>query len=101
MPVRPVIFFGRRSQPRRGCSVCGGEVIVFSPKGLFVPRFSGGGIVRGVVVALGVSMAVAAGPAVASAAPDSIDKVPTPQLSWTDCQDGFQCAKASVPLDYD
>jgi pimeloyl-ACP methyl ester carboxylesterase len=57
--------------------------------------------VRGVVVALGVSMAVSAGPAVASAAPASIDSVPTPQLSWTGCEDGFQCSTASVPLDYD
>ena len=53
---------------------------------------------RGIVVALGVSMAVAAGPAVASA---SVDSVPTPKLSWTGCEDGFQCATASVPLDYD
>ncbi len=53
---------------------------------------------RSVVVALGVSMAVAAGPATASA---SADTAATPQLSWSDCQDGFQCANASVPLDYD
>ncbi len=50
---------------------------------------------RGLVVALGVALAV---PAVASA---SVDSVPTPQLSWTDCQDGFRCATAKVPLDYD
>lgn len=25
----------------------------------------------------------------------------TPALSWQDCQDGFQCATARVPLDYD
>lgn len=24
-----------------------------------------------------------------------------PQLTWTDCGDGFQCASATVPLDYD
>jgi pimeloyl-ACP methyl ester carboxylesterase len=26
---------------------------------------------------------------------------PTPQLNWSDCGDGFQCATAAVPLDYD
>lgn len=26
---------------------------------------------------------------------------PVPQLSWTDCGNGFQCATARVPLDYD
>ncbi|MDT7796782.1 MAG: hypothetical protein QOI78_215, partial [Actinomycetota bacterium] len=56
------------------------------------------GLLRGLVVALGVSTAVVAAPAVASA---SVDAVPTPNLSWTDCADGFQCSTASVPLDYD
>jgi pimeloyl-ACP methyl ester carboxylesterase len=54
--------------------------------------------VRGLVVALGVTMAVTAGPALASA---SADSVPAPRLSWTGCADGFQCATAPVPLDYD
>lgn len=27
--------------------------------------------------------------------------VPVPQLNWTDCGDGFECATAKVPLDYD
>ncbi len=26
---------------------------------------------------------------------------PIPQLAWTDCGDGFECATARVPLDYD
>lgn len=26
---------------------------------------------------------------------------PVPHLSWVDCNDGFQCATADVPLDYD
>jgi len=30
-----------------------------------------------------------------------VDAVPTPVLQWTDCQDGFQCSTAHVPLDYD
>ena len=25
----------------------------------------------------------------------------TPELHWTDCEDGLQCATARVPLDYD
>jgi pimeloyl-ACP methyl ester carboxylesterase len=52
------------------------------------------------VVALGLSMAVAAGPAAASASA-SADSVAAPRLSWAGCEDGFQCATAPVPLDYD
>ena len=26
---------------------------------------------------------------------------PVPELHWTDCGEGFQCATAQVPLDYD
>ena len=26
---------------------------------------------------------------------------PIPKLDWRDCDDGFQCATAKVPLDYD
>ena len=33
----------------------------------------------------------------ALAAPD----VETPALTWQDCQDGFQCSTAKVPLDHD
>lgn len=36
----------------------------------------------------------------ASASP-TIATPPVPRLSWTDCGDGFQCATARVPLDYD
>ncbi|WP_328607927.1 alpha/beta hydrolase [Amycolatopsis sp. NBC_00345] len=53
---------------------------------------------RGLIVALGASMAVVAGPGAASA---SVDSVPTPKLGWSDCADGFLCATAAVPLDYD
>lgn len=60
-------------------------------------RFLKHGFVRGVIVALGVSTALGAGPAAASA---SADTVPAPRLSWSGCEDGFQCATASVPLDY-
>jgi pimeloyl-ACP methyl ester carboxylesterase len=35
----------------------------------------------------------------ATAAPAAAARVP--QLHWTDCGDGFQCATARVPLDYD
>ena len=55
-------------------------------------------MLRGAVVALGVSAVVSAAPAEASV---SVDSAATPQLSWVDCQDGFRCATASVPLDYD
>ena len=29
------------------------------------------------------------------------EEAQTPVLSWQDCQDGFQCSTAKVPLDYD
>src|SRR4051794_31717459 len=29
------------------------------------------------------------------------NKPAVPQLDWTDCDDGFECATAIVPLDYD
>ena len=29
------------------------------------------------------------------------EEAQTPVLTWQDCQDGFQCATAEVPLDYD
>ncbi|HEX7303539.1 alpha/beta hydrolase [Lentzea sp.] len=29
------------------------------------------------------------------------EEAQTPSLSWQDCQDGFQCSTAKVPLDYD
>jgi len=29
------------------------------------------------------------------------DQAATPALAWSDCADGFQCATAAVPLDYD
>jgi pimeloyl-ACP methyl ester carboxylesterase len=40
-----------------------------------------------------------AGPTSPSAAPATA--LPVPELRWTDCGDGFQCATARVPLDYD
>jgi pimeloyl-ACP methyl ester carboxylesterase len=30
-----------------------------------------------------------------------VDGATTPQLTWSDCHDGFQCSTAEVPLDYD
>lgn len=43
-----------------------------------------------------------AGPAVATATtPERGDRPAVPELSWTDCGDGLQCATASVPLDHD
>jgi hypothetical protein len=40
-----------------------------------------------------------AGPTSSSAAPATA--LPVPELRWTDCGNGFQCATARVPLDYD
>lgn len=46
------------------------------------------------------------GTAPAAAQPDrtpvgGVPGVPVPELAWTDCGDGFRCATAPVPLDYD
>jgi pimeloyl-ACP methyl ester carboxylesterase len=46
--------------------------------------------------ATAVSTASPTAPATATAA-----ALPVPELRWTDCGDGFQCATARVPLDYD
>ena len=56
------------------------------------------------VVAL-VTFATAAATASATAAQPVVRRSATqpavPQLAWTDCGDGFDCASARVPLDYD
>ncbi|MDR6979120.1 pimeloyl-ACP methyl ester carboxylesterase [Streptomyces sp. 3330] len=36
----------------------------------------------------------------ATAEPKTPGKPPVPSLAWTDCQGGFECANADVPLDY-
>ncbi|NUR25026.1 MAG: alpha/beta fold hydrolase, partial [Catenulispora sp.] len=36
----------------------------------------------------------------ASAAPATPATPPVPTLAWSDCQGGFECANAQVPLDY-
>jgi pimeloyl-ACP methyl ester carboxylesterase len=59
---------------------------------------SGARVVRAAVVAVGAALALQGVPAVASA---SVDDLPAPVVTWTDCQDGFQCGTARVPLDYD
>lgn len=43
------------------------------------------------------------GPTASDTGPDEelLDDVTVPQLAWTDCGDGFECATASVPMDYD
>jgi pimeloyl-ACP methyl ester carboxylesterase len=46
-----------------------------------------------VIVALAFSAAIV--PAAQAAGGSSV-----PKLQWTDCEDGFQCATATVPLDY-
>lgn len=64
--------------------------------------------VTGVVVALARPGDAVASPAAAvtvadrtsSAEADLVDRVPTPVLHWTACQQTFQCATAQLPLDY-
>ncbi|MFE7798949.1 alpha/beta fold hydrolase [Nocardia sp. NPDC057440] len=63
--------------------------------------------VRATLMALAVGASVLGVPAVASAddgADPYLDRLAetaaTPTLAWSDCQDGFQCASAQVPLDY-
>lgn len=46
--------------------------------------------------------AASAEPAAADTYADvRVDAAATPKLTWTDCEGEFQCATASVPLDYD
>ncbi|CAL9523141.1 hypothetical protein SUDANB1_03866 [Streptomyces sp. enrichment culture] len=53
-------------------------------------------------LAAALSFAVAGTAAqVMAAQPDETDRQPAvPSLAWSDCQDGFECANADVPLDY-
>jgi pimeloyl-ACP methyl ester carboxylesterase len=48
------------------------------------------------VVLLAVTAALAAAPLAGAH-----ERPPVPQLDWRDCDDGFQCATAKVPLDYE
>ncbi len=55
-----------------------------------------------ITAAIIASAAVLAGSLAASVQPLSARPAPAvPTLDWTDCGDGFQCANARVPLDYD
>ncbi|GGK90556.1 alpha/beta fold hydrolase [Nocardia jinanensis] len=63
--------------------------------------------IRRAVLALTVGIGIVAAPAPAATAesPDpyidrSAESADTPSLQWSDCSDGFQCASAKVPLDY-
>ncbi|MEA2303876.1 MAG: hypothetical protein QOH43_1156 [Solirubrobacteraceae bacterium] len=47
-----------------------------------------------------VRAAIVAVAAAAVMAPAAQAKSSVPKLDWQDCQDGFQCATATVPLDY-
>jgi pimeloyl-ACP methyl ester carboxylesterase len=53
---------------------------------------------RTLSLALCVAAVGAAGAAPAQAT--TPEGMPVPQLDWRDCEDGFQCATAEVPLDY-
>lgn len=53
---------------------------------------------RAAVTALCAALVLPAIPTVGSA---GVEEAATPRLTWSDCQDGFQCATAAVPLDYD
>lgn len=48
-----------------------------------------------------VALLVSAAPAVASATPNGASTSNVPRLRWQACGDGFECATAQVPLDYD
>jgi pimeloyl-ACP methyl ester carboxylesterase len=61
-----------------------------------VPALLAGGLVAA-LLGVPAAGAVAPGPTAASAGGGA----PVPQLRWSDCGDGFQCATARVPLDYD
>ncbi len=66
-------------------------------------------IVQALAVVLALGSGVLATPPSALAEQDGadpytdarVDVATTPVLQWTDCQDGFQCSTAHVPLDYD
>jgi pimeloyl-ACP methyl ester carboxylesterase len=57
-------------------------------RSILLPRLSA------VIVALAASVAIAPAAAQAHNGPS------VPKLVWSDCDDGFQCATATVPLDY-
>ncbi|CAL9517263.1 Tripeptidyl aminopeptidase [Streptomyces sp. enrichment culture] len=51
--------------------------------------------------ALALAVSGAAAPQVMAAQPAATDPQPAvPSLAWADCQGGFECANAEVPLDY-
>jgi pimeloyl-ACP methyl ester carboxylesterase len=58
-----------------------------------------GELMKTTVLALAAAAALAFVPA-AGAAPVT-GGASVPELVWTDCEDGFQCATAQAPLDYD
>jgi pimeloyl-ACP methyl ester carboxylesterase len=54
-----------------------------------------------VAAALALAVSGAAAPQVMAAQSTATDPQPTvPSLAWADCQGGFECANAEVPLDY-
>jgi hypothetical protein len=63
-----------------------------------IPRRRGRGAAGKVMCFTVALVAFATTAATASA---SIAQPAVPQLAWTDCGDGFDCATARVPLDYD
>ena len=59
-------------------------------------------LASGLVGSLLAVPAAAAGPSSSpTLAAATVSAPPVPQLDWTDCGEGFQCATARVPLDYD
>jgi pimeloyl-ACP methyl ester carboxylesterase len=58
-------------------------------------------VVAAVAAALAAPVGVAAASPGGSAAPRAAAPPAVPRLNWADCGDGFQCATATVPLDYD
>jgi pimeloyl-ACP methyl ester carboxylesterase len=54
-----------------------------------------------VLVAAATAAGLLATPMAAAAPAQAAATAAVPTLDWTDCGDGFQCATAQVPLDYD
>jgi len=54
-----------------------------------------------VLVAIATAAGLLAMPTAAAAPTQTAATAAVPTLDWTDCGDGFQCATARVPLDYD
>jgi pimeloyl-ACP methyl ester carboxylesterase len=70
-------------------------------KGLTRLRIAAAAVTALVVAGSGAQATAAQpDPTTAAASKGSLPAPPVPTLSWADCQGGFECANADVPLDY-